>query len=148
MKPEFYSGAFATIGTLGTAVLGGWDTAVKALVAFMIVDYITGLLAAIKTKKGISSDVMLWGGIRKGSILVVVAIAVILDNLLGNDSPIFRTLALWFYVGREGLSVLENLGLIGVNLPSWLTGVMEQLKEKGNTTNYEGEDAKKDKLVP
>lgn len=120
----------AAISTALTAALGGWDAALKALLAFMILDYVTGILAAIRNKQ-LNSEVMFWGGIRKGAVLAVVAIAVILDQTVGNKEPIFRTLAVYFYVAREGLSVTENLGLLGVPLPGFITKVLSQLQEKG-----------------
>jgi len=119
----------ATAGTMASMWLGGWDVALQALVTFMVVDYLTGVLAAIKQRR-LNSEVMFWGGLRKGIILLVVAIAVILDRLVGNEDPIFRTLAIYFYVAREGLSILENLGLLGVPLPDFLHRVLEQLNDK------------------
>jgi toxin secretion/phage lysis holin len=77
---------------------------------------------------------MFWGGIRKGVILVVVGIAVLLDSMLGNPEPILRTLAIYFYAAREGISVTENLGIIGVSLPPVIVKVLEQLQEKGEGT--------------
>jgi len=96
----------------------------------MVVDYATGFLGAIKSHK-VDSEVMFWGGIRKCIILVVLAIAVNLDEMLGNSDPVLRTLAIYFYVAREGVSVTENLGILGVPLPPGITKVLTQLQEKG-----------------
>jgi toxin secretion/phage lysis holin len=74
---------------------------------------------------------MFWGGIRKGIIIVVIAIAVMLDQLLGNKEPIFRMLALYFYIAREGLSIVENFGILGVPFPEKIKKVLVQLQEKG-----------------
>lgn len=123
--------------TLCNAWLGGWDISIKLLVFFMVTDYVTGVLVGAKSHK-LSSDVMYWGGIRKAAILVVIAIAVMLDELIGNITPIFRTLAVYYYVGREGLSVVENLGLLNVPLPPFLKRVLTQLEDKGEEkTNKE-----------
>jgi len=127
----------AAAGTIVSAWLGGWDVALQALVAFMVVDYLTGVLAAIKQRR-LSSEVMFWGGLRKGIILLVLAMAVILDRLVGNEDPIFRTLAIYFYVAREGLSILENLGLLGVPLPDFLRRVLEQLNDDKNQNVTKG----------
>ena len=126
-----FSSVIATIGTVITAYLGGWDVALKVLIFCMIADYATGLLGAIRKKK-VNSETMFWGGVRKGVVLLVVALAVLLDQLLGNEAPIFRTLALYFYIGREGLSIVENLGILGVPLPAWLTKALEQMRMKGD----------------
>lgn len=127
----------AAAGTIVSVWLGGWDVALQALVVFMVVDYLTGVLAAVKQRR-LNSEVMFWGGLRKGIILLVVAMAVILDRLVGNEDPIFRTLAIYFYVAREGLSILENLGLLGVQLPDFLRRVLEQLNDDKNQNVTKG----------
>ncbi|WP_051967781.1 holin family protein [Brevibacillus thermoruber] len=130
-KEAAFGGAVAVVGSAASAFLGGWDITLKLLVYAMIADYITGLLGAIKNKK-VDSDVMFWGGVRKSVILLVVGLAVMLDQLMGNDSPVFRTLALYFYIGREGISILENLGHLGVPFPAFFKQIMEQLNERGD----------------
>lgn len=119
----------AISGTMVSAWLGGWDVALNVLVVAMAVDYVTGFLGAVK-KKQVNSEVMFWGGIRKGAILAVVAMAVLLDRMLGNADPVLRTLAIYYYAAREGLSVTENLGIIGVPLPPAFVKVLEQLQQK------------------
>lgn len=131
IKEYGFSAIVATIGTIVSTCLGGWDVGLQVLVAFMVIDYITGFLGAVKNKK-VDSEVMFWGGIRKGIILVVVAIAIMMDQLLGNKEPIFRMLALYFYIAREGLSITENLGILGVPLPGVLKKVLVQLQQKGD----------------
>lgn len=121
--------SIAAAGTIITAFLGGWDIALKAMLAFMVADYITGVLAAFKNKT-VNSEVMFWGGIRKAAVLLVIAIAVLLDELVGNSAPIFRTAALYFYIAREGLSVVENLGMLGVYIPPTVKSALEQLQKK------------------
>lgn len=122
-------GMIAAVGTAVTSALGGWDKALQVLIMLMIADYLTGVLGAIKQKK-LNSETMFWGGVRKGVVLVVIALATMCDSLVGND-PIIRTVALYFYSGREGLSVVENLGVLGVPLPAQLTRFLEQLQGKG-----------------
>lgn len=130
VKEFSFSSIVAAVGTIVSAWLGGWDTALNVLIVLMIVDYATGLLGAIKLKK-VNSEVMWWGGIRKGAILAVIAMAVLLDRMLGNPEPILRTLAIYFYAAREGVSLTENLGILGVPLPPGIKRVLEQLQEKG-----------------
>jgi toxin secretion/phage lysis holin len=133
VKELGFSAVIAAIGTIVSAWLGGWDAALSVLIGLMITDYVTGFLGAVRLKK-VNSEVMFWGGIRKGVILVVVGIAVLLDSMLGNPEPILRTLAIYFYAAREGISVTENLGIIGVSLPPVIVKVLEQLQEKGEGT--------------
>lgn len=132
IKEFVFNTIIAAAGTIITACLGGWDAALRVLVFLMVVDYVTGVLGAIKNKQ-VSSEVMFWGGIRKIAILAVVAVAVSLDSLLGYSDPVIRTLTIYFYVAREGLSVTENLGIFGVPLPPGVTKVLSQLQEKSET---------------
>jgi toxin secretion/phage lysis holin len=97
----------------------------------MVIDYATGFLGAIKNHK-VDSEVMFWGGIRKGVILAVVIVAVLLDKMVGNAEPILRTLAIYFYAAREGISVTENIGILGVPLPPSISKVLAQLQDKGD----------------
>lgn len=120
----------AAIGTVVSAWLGGWDAALNVLVVLMVIDYITGLLGAYKLNK-VNSETMFWGGIRKITILAVVALAVLFDGMMGNKEPLLRTLAIYFYAVREGLLVTENLGILGVPLPPGIKRALEQLQEKG-----------------
>lgn len=106
VKEFTFNTVIAVVSTVASAWLGGWDMALQTLFMFMIFDYATGFLGAIKNKN-LNSEVMFWGGIRKAAILIVIAIAVQFDNLVGDGTPIFRTLATYFYVAREGLSLIH-----------------------------------------
>lgn len=124
---QLAEGAVAIIATSVTAMLGGWDVALKLLVTLMVIDYVTGFLAALKHKR-LNSDVMFWGGIRKGVVFGVIIIAVLADEMLNNSNPVLRTLVIYYYIAREGLSVTENSALIGVPLPDKLVQVLAQLQ--------------------
>lgn len=128
----------AAAGTFLSHLLGSWDMALQFLVYLMVADYITGVVSAIKNKN-LNSDVMYWGGIRKAATLVVIMIAVMLDNLMGNTEPIFRTMAIWYYISREGLSTTENFGKIGVPLPEFIKSTLEQFTTAKQNKN-QGED--------
>ncbi|WP_374018967.1 phage holin family protein [Paenibacillus thiaminolyticus] len=80
---------------------------------------------------GTVSEVMFWGGIRKMTILFVIGLAALIDSCIQPGSLLFRTIAIFFYAGREGLSVVENLGVYGVDSPPKLVAFLEQLNEKG-----------------
>ena len=125
-----FSSCIAVVGTTLSAALGGWDIAMKLLVFLMVFDYITGFLGAVKTHS-VDSEVMFWGGLRKGIILAVIIVAILLDERVGNTDPLFRTMAIYFYTGREGISVIENLGILGVYLPPGITKALKQLQKKG-----------------
>ncbi|KGP74885.1 holin [Desulfosporosinus sp. Tol-M] len=131
VKEFGFSTLTASVGTILCSCLGGWDAALKVLVVLMVIDYLTGFLGAIKNKQ-VNSEIMFWGGIRKGLILAVVVVAVLLDGMVDNQEPILRTLAIYFYVAREGISVTENLGILGVPLPPSISRVLAQLQKKDN----------------
>lgn len=128
---------FSVAGTTISTMVGGFDMLLEALLIFMALDYLTGLLAAFKRKK-VNSEIMYWGGIRKGIVIVVVVIATIADGLIGLDPPVMRTLAILFYISREGISILENVGKLGVPLPHALRQYFEQLKEQGGDEDKRG----------
>ncbi|WP_051620980.1 phage holin family protein [Paenibacillus sp. UNC451MF] len=132
-----FTGIVAFISTIVSDYLGGWDSALKVLAFLMFVDYLTGVLGALKSKT-LNSDVMFWGGVRKGIVFLVIALAGMCDQFVGGQAPIFRTLALYFYSGREGLSVIENLGVLGVPMPAALTQFLEQLRQKGDQSSGKG----------
>ena len=142
MKSISFSSIISVIGTTLCSLLGGWDTPLQFLVVFMILDYLTGLAAAIKQKR-VNSEVMYWGGIRKSAILVVIVIATMFDELAATGAPVFRTLAIYFYISREGISIMENLGKIGVPLPAFIRQLLIQLKDKtGGEDKEVGSDGK------
>lgn len=107
--------------------LGGWDVILKALVALVILDYITGVLKAISTKT-LSSEVGFKGLIRKIVIFIVVATAVIIQSVVGDSIPL-REVTIIFFMCNEGISLLENASEF-VDIPPKLREVLIQLQEK------------------
>ncbi len=121
-------GVFALVGGSITAVLGGWNLALQVLVLFVVLDYITGLVAAWYEKR-LDSRVGFKGICKKILLFVPIAICYALDQMIGQE--ILRSLAIFFYIANEGLSVAENLGRCGVSVPVALMDALEQLKKKG-----------------
>lgn len=131
---------FATAGTVIANILGGWDIALKLLVAVMVVDYITGVLIALlwhksgKTKNGaFESNQSIKGLFRKMMYLVLVYISVMLDNIAGTQANI-RTAVILFFIANDGFSILENLGIMGVPFPPFMKNAFEALKSKSETS--------------
>jgi toxin secretion/phage lysis holin len=134
---EIAVGGVASItGLLAMAAgwLGGYDKPLELLIVLMFADYASGVAGAIKTKT-VSSDIMFWGGIRKVTVLFVVGLAALVDDWVQPGAPIFRMAAILFYAGREGLSVVENFGVIGVPLPDKLKDYLIQLSEDKSKNN-------------
>lgn len=125
------SALISAVGTCLIALLGGWDKPLKALLLFMLWDFVLGVLAAIKRKE-LDSRVAFWGGINKVAVLCIVMLGVMLDDVLPLSEPYCRTAIICFYIGREGLSLIENYGKLGGELPVFLSKVLVQLKEEGD----------------
>lgn len=111
-------------------LLGGWDMWLKALILFIVLDYLSGLLAA-GVEKRINSQVGFRGIAKKVLIFFLVAIAYQIDILLGSTAIKFTVIG--FYLGIEGLSILENAGKVGLPIPNSLKISMERLKSKGDS---------------
>ncbi|GFZ30717.1 hypothetical protein CSC2_12430 [Clostridium zeae] len=127
-KENILKTSIAAIGTGVTWAFGAWDTALMVLIAFMALDYSTGLLKAY-INKVISSDVGLRGIARKAVIFIVLIVAVLLDRLLNTGTWVFRTLVCYFYIANEGISLLENCTGLGLPIPVQLKDALVQLKE-------------------
>lgn len=118
------------VGGFLCSVLGGWDVILKALVALVVLDYVTGILKAIYTKT-LSSAVGFKGLIRKTLIFIVVATAVIVESVVGNTVPL-REIVIIFFMCNEGISLLENVSQF-IPIPDKLKEVLVQLRDKKNT---------------
>ena len=127
---QVYAGL--TIPTLGTgirAALGGLDMWLQVLVYFLLADCLTGVLAAFCLKK-LSSEVGARGIAKKVFIFLLVGIAYQIDMLAGTE--LVRVAVCAFYIGIEGLSILENAGKLGIPLPEVLTSALEQMQNRGS----------------
>ena len=109
--------------------LGGCDGLLYALIAFVIVDYLTGVMCAIADKK-LSSNVGCKGICRKVLIFLLVGIANIIDVQVIGQVGILRTAVIFFYLSNEGVSLLENAGHLGLPIPEQLKTVLEQLHDR------------------
>lgn len=141
---EFWNVVQAVFAALGGWLgwfLGGCDGLIYALVAFVVIDYITGVMCAISDKT-LSSAVGFRGICRKVLIFLLVGIANILDtNVIGTGS-VLRTAAIFFYISNEGVSLLENAAHLGFPVPGAVKDVLEQLHnraEKGADEHEQSE---------
>lgn len=111
-------------------LVGGIDVAFISLLVIMALDYITGVLSAIYNKK-LNSKIGYKGILKKASYLLVIALGVILDRLLGQTGSV-RTLVIYFFVANDGISILENVAEMNIPLPKKLKELLEQLKKDGD----------------
>ena len=130
---------FAAIGGWLGYFLGGCDGILIALLIFMTVDYITGVMCAINDKK-LSSEVGFRGIARKVLVLLLVGIAHILDVVVIGSVGVLRTAVIFYYLSNEGISVLENAGHLGLPIPEKLKEVLEQLHERAEKGDVENGD--------
>ena len=108
--------------------LDGWDNALEILLIIMVLDYITGLASAFK-KKTVSSSIGYTGIIKKASIFIIVILAAQMDRMIGDGSHLFRNGTAFFFSANDAISVLENIGQIGIKMPSFLRKALINLKD-------------------
>lgn len=123
------SNVFSVILTTIVYLLGGIDIALQSLLIVIVIDYLTGIASAIYNKE-LSSKIGFKGVIKKFSYLLVVALSVVIDNLLGQ-SGLIRSLVIYFFVANDGLSIIENMAEMNIKLPQKLIDALEQIKKKG-----------------
>lgn len=119
----------SVILTTTVYLLGGFDIAIQSLLIVIVIDYLTGIGSAIYNKE-LSSKTGFKGIIKKFCYLLVVALSVVIDNLLGQ-SGLIRSLVIYFFVANDGLSIIENMAEMNVKLPQKLIDALEQIKKKG-----------------
>ena len=126
-----------------SAIIGGWlgwflgslDGFLYTLIALVIVDYITGVVAA-GLRHELSSEVGFTGIAKKIMVFAIVGVANVLDHHILQQGSVLRTMAIFFYVANEGMSIIENADKIGIAVPQPLRRILKQLKED----NEHGED--------
>lgn len=111
-------------------LLGGVDVALQCLLIMIILDYISGIASAIYNKN-LDSKVGLKGILKKFMYLLIVCVSVIIDKIVGNTGAV-RTVVIYFFVANDGLSIIENIGKMGIPLPKKLIDTLNQLKNKGD----------------
>lgn len=121
---------FAAVGGWLGYFLGGCDGLLYALLAFVVLDYITGIMCAIADKK-LSSNVSFRGLAKKILIFVMVGVGHILDTQILGETGVLRTAIIFFYMSNEGLSLVENAAYLGLPVPEKLKAVLEQLHDRG-----------------
>lgn len=126
--------AFTAFGGFLGWFLGGIDGFLYALIAFTVIDYITGVMCAITDKK-LSSSVGFKGICRKVLIFTLVGIGNIVDVYVLGQGGVLRTAVIFFYLSNEGVSILENSAHLGLPIPEKLKEVLEQLHDRGGNDN-------------
>ena len=120
---------FTAVGGWLGYFLGGCDGLLYALIAFVVIDYITGVMCAIIDRK-LSSAVGFKGIFRKVLIFLLVGIANSIDVQVIGTGAVLRTAVIFFYISNEGVSLLENAGHLGLPIPEKIKTVLEQLHDR------------------
>ena len=126
---QYIQAIFTALGGWLGWFLGGCDGLIYALIAFVVIDYITGLMCAVVNKQ-LSSEVGFRGIFRKVLIFMLVSVGNIIDQQLIGGGSVLRTAVIFFYLSNEGISIIENAGNLGLPVPHKLKDILAQLKEK------------------
>ena len=121
--------AFTAFGGFLGWFLGGFDGFLYALIAFAVIDYITGVMCGIADKT-LSSAVGFKGIFRKVLIFTLVGIGNIVDVYVLGQGGVLRTAVIFFYLSNEGVSILENTAHLGLPIPEKLKEILAQLRER------------------
>ena len=126
---------FSAVGGWLGFFLGGDDGLLYALVLFVIIDYLTGVMCAIVDKK-LSSAVGFRGICRKVLIFLLVGLAQILDVHVLGETGVMRTAVIFFFLANDGLSILENAAHLGLPIPAQMKAVLEQLHHRSEKSGH------------
>ena len=121
----------AVVSAVGTAFsyICGWDGAIEALLCLMLIDYISGVMAAyINPNLSLNSQRGFKGICKKIMIMLLVAVAHIVDRAVGQAMA--QAIVVWFFIGNEGLSIIENAAKAGLPVPEKLKQTLEQLMQE------------------
>lgn len=119
----------ASIGAVLGNFIGGNDGLLYALIVFVVVDYITGVLCAV-VEKNLASSIGFRGIFQKVMIFLLVGIANVLDTKILGAGAMLRSAVIFFYVANEGISIMENAGRMGLPVPEKMKGVFRRLHDK------------------
>ena len=130
MENVYTRGIIAGLVSVLGYLFGGLDAILMALIAMMGIDFVTGLIKAA-TLKEVTSQKMFTGGARKIGMLLIVAVANLIDGVL-ELGGVLRTITIAYFIANEGISMLENWSLMGLPIPNRLKDVLLQLRDRGN----------------
>ena len=130
---------FAAIGGWLGWFLGGCDGLLYALLAFVVIDYITGVMCAVVDHK-LSSQIGFKGIFKKILIFALVGVGHIIDTQVIGSGSVLRTAVIFFYMSNEGVSMIENAGHLGLPIPKKLKAVLEQLHDRAEKEDEHNDD--------
>lgn len=132
MEDNFFDFSYATLIGIITWFFGGLDSFVQVLITFAAIDYITGICASIIQKQKLSSDLGFKGITRKVYMFILVGMAHIIDFHILGDSQALKTAVCLFYIGNEGISILENAHKMNIPIPKFLEDKILHFTDQDN----------------
>ena len=120
----------AMAGGIIAVLFGAWDKLLYTLMILMVLDYALGIIKAVYTKT-LSSEIGFKGLLKKIAMLVIVALANTIQNLMGGNVAV-REIVIMFYIANEGISILENSAVILPQMPDKLKDILLQLRGDNN----------------
>lgn len=148
MQIEKVCGIIGVVGGFIADILGGADYTLRALMLLMLIDIIAGFSSASfyntskYSKNGVSSEALLKGAVRKISVLSIIAIAVIIDRVMGLNYV--RNAVVMYFIATEGISILEHLVVIGVPVPQFVISILENIKKDEPKQEQKTDDGKRE----
>lgn len=132
-----FSIIFGIVGGFIAEFLGGFDGYIITILTLIVIDYITGIMKAIY-KKEISSEIGHKGIIKKVAMLLVIGVSFMLEKNIGISS--IRNIVIMFFIGNEGISILENVAEMDVKIPEKLKDILFQLRDSSSSEGDEKKD--------
>lgn len=123
-------GISAILGSGITFLFGGWTVSLTVLSIFMVIEIISWIIKNKINKEAVTSTIAFKQFYRKITIMLVVILANAMDMLVGDGTPVFKSIAVMYYTGVEGLAIKEHMKATGLSLPKQLTDKIEQLHSK------------------
>ena len=136
--------AVAVVAGAIAGLYGGWSAMLTTLVVMMAIDYVTGVLVAAlgrspKTEGGgLSSKVGFIGIAKKGIIMLIVLLATLLDQAIGNVTFVFQGMTVAYYIANEGLSILENADALNIPTPKFIHDRLERMRDEADDKPPDG----------
>ncbi len=127
--------AFAAVGGWLGYFLGGWDGLIYALIVFVIIDYITGVMCAFNDKT-LDSSVGFRGICKKVLIFLLVGVGHVLDTSILGEAAVLRSAIIFFFLANEGLSITENAAHLGLPIPDALNEVLQNLHNRAGKSGH------------
>lgn len=140
MNNPLFNISCAVTGGIVTYAFGEWSPLLGVFIVTMAIDIVTGIAAAIKSGKGLSSKTGFWGLTRKGIMLMVVSLAHQIDQLLGANAV--QAGSIYFYLFNELISIAENFSALGMPLPPVFDGLLTAMKNKQKVKDENTKDNK------